>query len=321
MSALAETIEQQGELLAGTLALDLDRALAALEPARRIWLVGTGTSQHAAELGCLLFGPGPRELRWHSSAGFAARPELLREGDAVVVISHTAETAFSRSSRQLALERGLPTLSITGQGRGWAEAIETVPRERSETYTASYTAALAVLGRLAVGLDQAGFETGLLEELPDRVRTATAAGPPAVDEPERLLALAGSGPAAITAREGALKLREAARVLAEGFESEYLLHGSAVPLGPGDGLLVVDPAGDGSGLTTAIAAAAGNEGIAVSELSEASELGPVLAQIPLTVRLQALAAEWAERRGVDPDHVIAGAWADEALWEAGAPPG
>src|SRR3712207_7174955 len=34
----------------------------------------------------------------------------------------------------------------------------------------------------------------------------------------------------VTAREGALKLREAARRLAEGFDAEYLLHGSAVPL-------------------------------------------------------------------------------------------
>ena len=51
--------------------------------------------------------------------------------------------------------------------------------------------------------------------------------------------LAGLGPAAVTAREGALKLREAARLPAEGFDAEYLLHGNAVPLDAEDALIAV----------------------------------------------------------------------------------
>ncbi len=319
MSALAETIQGQGRLLAEVLELRVDEAVAALEPTERIWLVGTGTSQHAAELGCWLFGHGRRGVRWASSASFAARPELMAAGDGVVVISHTAETAFSRSCRRLALERGLPTLSITGRDAGWPEAIETVPRERSETYSASYTAALTVLARLAVGLGQPSFEPARIDELADRAEAAAGEGVPDVAEPERLTVLTGAGPAAITAREGAVKLREAARVPAEGFEAEYLLHGSAVPLGPGDGLVALQPGDDRSGLMRAITRAAIAEGIAVTELGEPPGLGSALAQIPLTVRLQALAAGWAERRGVDPDHVIVSAWADDELWTAGAP--
>jgi glutamine---fructose-6-phosphate transaminase (isomerizing) len=46
---------------------------------------------------------------------------------------------------------------------------------------------------------------------------------------------------------------------------------------------------------------------------------PVLAQLPLTVRLQLLAAEFAGQRQTDPDVAITGSWADGALWEAGAP--
>jgi glucosamine--fructose-6-phosphate aminotransferase (isomerizing) len=45
----------------------------------------------------------------------------------------------------------------------------------------------------------------------------------------------------------------------------------------------------------------------------------VLAQIPLTVRLQKLASDLADARGVDPDTVIAGGWAGDRLWAAGAP--
>ena len=42
----------------------------------------------------------------------------------------------------------------------------------------------------------------------------------AVPVPARSLAIVGCGPWGITAREGALKLREGARMLAEGFDTE-----------------------------------------------------------------------------------------------------
>ena len=57
--------------------------------------------------------------------------------------------------------------------------------------------------------------------------------------------LAGLGPTAVTAREGALKLREAARLPAEGFDAEYLLHGNAVPLTADDALIVLGRDADG----------------------------------------------------------------------------
>ena len=56
---------------------------------------------------------------------------------------------------------------------------------------------------------------------------------PGIDEvavPARSLAIVGGGPWGITAREGALKIREGARMLAEGFDTDRLLHGGAVPL-------------------------------------------------------------------------------------------
>ncbi|MDX6389995.1 MAG: hypothetical protein QOJ73_1058, partial [Streptosporangiaceae bacterium] len=48
-------------------------------------------------------------------------------------------------------------------------------------------------------------------------------------------------------------------------------------------------------------------------------LGPVLAQIPMTVRLQLLAERFAGLRRQDPDTAIVGAWADPALWRLGMP--
>jgi glucosamine--fructose-6-phosphate aminotransferase (isomerizing) len=331
VTALTEMIDEQPERLAAALGIDLGAALAALAPARRLTFVGTGTSQHAAELATWMFAAGERPVAWFSAATFAAREPLLDGEDGVVVISHTGESAFPRRARRLALDAGARVVGITGEGVGWEGAIETGPRERSETYTASYTSALLVLARLAVALGAAPFTDAAVAAVPDRVRAALA--PPDLCNPEgdkgqgerrlgrprRLLVLTGAGPAAITAREGALKLREAARVPAEGFEAEYLLHGSALPLGAGDTLIAVAPDTDRFELTGGVAVAALSASVTVAVIEEPPGLHPLLAQIPLTVRLQRLACRWAEEGSFDPDTVITGAWAADRLWEAGAP--
>jgi glutamine---fructose-6-phosphate transaminase (isomerizing) len=319
MTALSETIAAEAELLEATLSQDLGDATSRLQGARRIWLVGTGTSHHAAELGTWMLGGPGAIARAISSATFAASPPALGADDAVVVISHTTETAFARAARAHALATEARLLSITGRERGWAEAVQVAPAERSETYTASYLAALVVLARLSIALGRATFDERQLAELPGRVRAAANAPPLFEAPPPGLIVLSGTGPSAVTAREGALKLREAARLLAEGYEAEYLLHGSAVPLRAGDVLLLLQPGADRFGLLDLLGQAAASEGLTVAAVTEPDGLDPVLTQIPLTVRLQRLASELADARGVDPDHVIVGAWADERLWRAGAP--
>ena len=209
---------------------------------RRVWLVGTGTSEHAALLGAAMLTGAGLDARAVSGQGFAVAPPRLGADDAVLVISHTATTTFARQAREEALAAGARVVSITGEGKSWPEAIEAAPPERSETYTASYLAALLVLARLAAaaGTERRApqamaprarpvFDPESLAALPALVEAAGAEPTLIERPPPRLTVLFGAGPAAVTAREGALKLREASRVLAEGFESEYLLHGSAVP--------------------------------------------------------------------------------------------
>jgi glucosamine--fructose-6-phosphate aminotransferase (isomerizing) len=319
MTALSETIAAQADMLEPVLSVAIDEAAERIEPCARIWLVGTGTSQHAAELGAAMFGPGKRHARWSSSAAFCRDTPALTREDAVVIISHTTNTAFARRARAQSIEAGAAVISITAHGRGWPEAVEAVPLERAETYTVSYLAALIVLARLSAAVGQPGFDERQLSELPRRVRDAAQA-PAALDAaPERLIVLAGVGPGAVTAREGALKLREAAQLPAEAYEAEYLLHGIAVPLGPGDAFLAVQPRDDRFGLLDLLIAAAAGEGLRVAAVEEPDGLHPLLSQLPLTVRLQKLASELADARGADPDRVIRGSWADDRLWQAGAP--
>jgi glutamine---fructose-6-phosphate transaminase (isomerizing) len=147
---------------------------------------------------------------------------------------------------------------------------------------------------------------------------ATAAaleGPADFPQAARLTLLAGLGPEAVTAREGALKLREAARLPAEGFDAEYLLHGNAVPLTADDALIVLGS--DPDGFLARLAKAGREEGLEVTVLEQAGD--ELLAQIPLTAHLQLLALRRAEAGGHDPDTVITGPWADEKLWATGAP--
>jgi glucosamine--fructose-6-phosphate aminotransferase (isomerizing) len=328
VTALAETVANQGAVLRHALELDLEAAAAKLAGAERVWLVGTGTSEHAALLGAAMLTSAGLDGCAVSGQGFVVAPPRLGADDAVIVISHTATTTFARQAREDALAAGARVVSITGEGKGWPEAIEAAPPERSETYTASYLAALLVLARLAAAAgDQTAsasgngasrsapvFDSESLAALPALVEAA-AAEPTLIERPPpRLTVLFGAGPAAVTAREGALKLREASRVLAEGFESEYLLHGSAVPLTEDDHLIALDPDADPTGLTAQIARAAEHEGIAVTRLAPPPDLPPLLAQLPLTARLQSLASDWADLRTVDPDTVITGAWAAESFW-------
>ena len=318
MTHLEDTIQQESAVLRDTLRLDIDEAIETLRGRRRVQLVGTGTSQHAAELGVWMLRRCGIDASWWSSAT-AARAADRRDDDAVVVISHTGETAFARTVRDQVLRSDPARLiTLTGPTAGWPEALQVAPREKSETYTASYTAVLLVLARIAGRLGAPEFTADALARAIDAVADAATTQLPSVSGQGEVV-VTGAGPSAITAREGALKLREAARVHAVGYEAEYLLHGSAVPLGSGDELILLQPSADDDGLVGAVGEAAATEGVTVHEVSIDAELDPVLVQLPLTVRLQALASRLADARGQDPDVVITGAWSNERMWSLGGP--
>lgn len=290
-----------------------------LQRSRRIWLVGTGTSHHAAILGAGMLQDAGRSAVAVSSMRFVVWAPIVGADDAIILITHTGETAYALAARALATSAGLDVITITKQGARFPHSVETCPAETAETYTVSYTTALLVLAMIAKEMGADSITEDSLALVPGAVRNAIEApGIESVRVPERTLVIAGAGPAAYTAREGALKLREGARVMAEGHDIEYLLHGSAVPLDRRDALLgLTTPAADG--FVEAVTAAAAAEGIPVSLLGEPAPMPMLLAQIPLTVRLQLLALRFALERGQDPDTVITGNWADERLWQMGRP--
>ena len=94
-----------------------------------------------------------------------------------------------------------------------------------------------------------------------------------------------------------------------------------MPYTAADGLVVLEPGADPDGLTGAVAEAARAEGLPVSVLAApgGGGLAPLLAQIPMTVRLQLLAENFARLRHQNPDKAIVGTWDAPELWRMGAP--
>src|SRR5215472_1039544 len=166
-TALMRMINSQADALERMGQRDLAGPAAVLAQGSRIVIVGTGTSQHAAELGAMMLAQAGRNACWYPAATWARWGPGPRAGDAVCVITHTAETAYAARARAGALAAGVPVVSITGVGRGWPEAIETVAPDESHTYSVSYTATLAVLARIAYAL-------GAPDGAPDQLALAAA---------------------------------------------------------------------------------------------------------------------------------------------------
>jgi glutamine---fructose-6-phosphate transaminase (isomerizing) len=322
MPALHRMIARQGDVIEQLAALDVADAAEKLRGAARVFVIGTGTSQHAAELGAYALATASIDARAVASAVAVQGQPQPTPGDAVIVISHTGETAYARAARARVLEADIPLVTITGPANAdWPEAIRTPVREESETYTVSYTAAVTVLCLLAHGLGAPDAGPEALTRAAERTRELAA--DPQIDHvplPARALAIAGPGVWSVTAREGALKVREGARILAEGFDSEKLLHGFAVPYTAADALVALQPSADPDGLTQALLDAAAKESIPTATIVEPeTPFHPVVAQIPMTVRVQGLAARFAAQRRTDPDAAIVGAWQDERMWSLGSP--
>jgi glucosamine--fructose-6-phosphate aminotransferase (isomerizing) len=291
MSAMRRTMESQPEELRRILS-DPGPAEAAADrlSGRRILLVGVGTSWHAAHHGAWMLGADAAH-----AADVAPYEQRIDPADGVVVLSHTAHTGYSMQVLERARAAGAAVVHISGIGNGGD--VETVAPEKSYAYTASHTGALLRLAQIATAL---GAQLGSLDAVPDSVAAVLGQPGPLVEVPHRLVELIGAGPNGWTAQEGALKIREASYVAAEGLSAEQFFHGPSVALDAQDTLVVLDGGGPAAERTEAIARAIEATGANVVRFAE-RDLGEALSIFPLTVVVQRIALELAEARGVSPD--------------------
>jgi glucosamine--fructose-6-phosphate aminotransferase (isomerizing) len=296
MSVMHETMERQPadlrELLADQGPIE---AVANRVAGRRVLLVGTGTSWHAANQGAWLLRAAGQDVLPVQAMDAALYGPLAGSGDAIVLLSHRNTKRFTSEVLQRARADGVPTVVVSGRGSPGAD-VETVEQERCAAFTASHLGALMRLAQLAVAL---GADLGPLADVPAAVESALGRPAPLADPPERLLELTGAGPNQWTAAEGALKVRETARVAAEGLSVEQLYHGPSVALDERDALVCLDGGGPGEERLEAVAGAAEACGTRVVRVAETG-LGELLSIFPLTVAVQRIALDCAVALGTDP---------------------
>jgi glucosamine--fructose-6-phosphate aminotransferase (isomerizing) len=297
-SAMRQTMDGQAEALARILDDDaLVPAVAERLRGRRVLVIGTGTSWHAAAQAAWLLRAAGLDASAAQSADAAVDGPLPGPDGALLALTHTGAKRYTAQAAQRARASGAEVIQISGLGVEGAD-LETVQQERSSAYTASHLGALLRAAQLARAL---GADLPRLSEVPSAVEAAYRA--PQEDRPAppaRLIEFIGGGINQWTAAEGALKIREAAYVASEGLAVEQFLHGPSVALGAGDRLVCLDGGGTWSARITEVAQAAGQAGVPVTRVVQAG-LGELLSIFPLTVAVQRIALEAAERLGVNPD--------------------
>jgi len=213
-----------------------------LRNSKNIFLVGTGSSLHAALFGRFILEKyvEKKNIMVYSSFEFSNYTPNLSKNDTVIVISHRGYKMYSYDSLKKARNAGCKTIAITGLSstikKGDADFIlTTVEQEKSSAHTISLTGALAVVLRLAVTSkmkeSQVEQELGrLAESIAQAMEKALELEKELMDLSRRMdfshrIWICGGGPNSITAMEAALKMQETSYVTAYGYEVEQLIHG------------------------------------------------------------------------------------------------
>ncbi|HLP90012.1 MAG TPA: SIS domain-containing protein [Nostocaceae cyanobacterium] len=206
-----------------------------------LFLVGIGTSYHAAQVGehlMRLYG-GDLFTQAVHSFDFALYPPRITSKDCVIGISHRGNKLYTVDSLKYACEIGCYTALITGEGGGTLETditLPTVAQDKSSAHTVSYVGAISVLSALAecIGFHRSGtsqlLTSFLHQELPQLLHTALQTENEIIHFAKehikhRRIWLVGGGANAITAQEIALKIKETSYLQAEGMSIETMLHG------------------------------------------------------------------------------------------------
>jgi len=263
---------------------------------RRLHLVGTGTSWHAAGIGAEWFRQAGIDARAVQAADAATAGPAPGPQDGLVLLSHRGTKRYTGRVLEAARAAGAEVVLISGRQNAEAD-LHTSDPEQSAAFTASHLAALARLAQMAGAL---GAELGPLNRVPDAVFRVLEGPWEPVQPPRRLLQFTGAGINAWTAEEAALKVRETAYVAADGLPVEQLLHGPSVALGEDDALVAFDGGGPLRQRLQEVVDLVGSYGARTQVIRDGG-LGELLSPFALTAAAQRIALEAAEQLGTNPD--------------------
>jgi glucosamine--fructose-6-phosphate aminotransferase (isomerizing) len=221
----------------------VSQCVSQLSKCKTVYLVGIGTSYHAAQIGQYILRLTSLKICFqaHHSFDFALYGSSVSSEDGLIAISHRGNKHYTSECINKIQAAGGFSVLITGKGGCAKEvtpdiSIETVEQDSSSAHTVSYLGAIAVLSRLAVNLQidfkkedlfsSSFFNHDLYKALKhslaceDQVHNLAEKS---VDH--RRIWLVGGGPNAITAQEIALKIKETSYAQAEGMSIEAMFHG------------------------------------------------------------------------------------------------
>jgi glucosamine--fructose-6-phosphate aminotransferase (isomerizing) len=217
-----------------------------LRDADRVVIAACGTSWHAALVGEYLIESAARvpvEVEYASE--FRYRDPVLRDGDVVLVISQSGETADTLAAVREAHSQGVPCFGICNVV-GSTIARETdagvylhAGPEIGVASTKAFTAQVTVLSMIALKLSKGrtlskaelADNIRALAAVPDKVRSVLKASNGALESMARTYRYAsnflylGRGYNFPVALEGALKLKEISYIHAEGYPAAEMKHG------------------------------------------------------------------------------------------------
>ncbi len=213
---------------------------------RRIVLLACGTSFHAALYGRYLLEaiaqvPTVVEL----ASEFRYRRPVVADGDLVIAVSQSGETADTLAALREAKSRGARVLAVVNvQGSAIARAADGTlythaGPEIGVASTKCFTAQLAAMALLAIyiGRQRDALAPAVARELlaefvriPEKMRTTLEADPAIAAIAKHIVhatnaLFLGRGPSYPVALEGALKLKEISYVHAEGYAGGEMKHG------------------------------------------------------------------------------------------------
>ena len=217
-----------------------------LSKAKRIVFVACGTSWHAGLVGEYLFEELARiNVEVEYASEFRYRNPIIREGDFVIAISQSGETADTLAALELAKQKGATILGICNVvGSSIARLTDAgvythAGPEIGVASTKAFTAQVTVLAMIAIAT--AKTKGTINEEEYRRLLSEMAAVPQKVEEILKLDAeikdisklftfasnfiFLGRGINFPVALEGALKLKEISYIHAEGYPAAEMKHG------------------------------------------------------------------------------------------------
>ncbi len=291
-----------------------------LDPTRPIIFTGIGTSLHAARIAAEWISRlSAGEVRPHAlDAHDVGTTAALTARDQVVVISHRGWKTFPSAALQRAGAAGAATVAIVGleaPEQAADHTVRTCANETSGTFSVSYLASLAALGRLAQQFDvagRAGFADGL-EGLPAAIEATIGLGdlPAAAAKVQSapIILIVGFNRDLPTAQEAALKIKEGAWQWTEGMPPEFALHGTPAGYQQGMAAVLIEPAEDDGGRTATLRGAL--DELALGPVLTCGERPdtdlpfvsphPLLRPVTGIIPFQRLTAELARLRNTNPD--------------------